>query len=142
MQMPPLRERVGDVPFLARHLMDQLAASRGRSAPRIDTEVLDAMERYTWPGNVRQLENVLRRISLLAGDAAITRGVLETDADLARMFLGKQATAGPMLSMVKTEEEQIRRALDAAAGNRDHAARLLGISRATIYRKMREYSLR
>jgi Nif-specific regulatory protein len=141
-QLPPLRERVGDVPFLAGHLMEQIASARGRAAPRIEAEILDAMERYPWPGNVRQLENVLRRISLLAGDATITRRVIESDAGLALMFLGKQAEMGPLLSMVKTEEEQIRRALEAAAGNRDRAARLLGISRATIYRKMREYSLR
>ena len=141
-QLPPLRERVGEVPFLVGHLLEQIAAARGRATPRIDSEILDAMERYSWPGNVRQLENVLRRVSLLAGDGAITRGLIEADADLSRMFLGKQAQAGPLLSMVKTEEDQIRRALDAAAGNRDRAARLLGISRATIYRKMREYSLR
>jgi Nif-specific regulatory protein len=141
-QLPPLRERIGDVPFLAGHLMEQIASARGRAAPRIDAEILDAMERYPWPGNVRQLENVLRRISLLAGDAPITREVIESDSGLALMFLGKQAEMGPLLSMVKTEEEQIRRALEAAAGNRDRAARLLGISRATIYRKMREYSLR
>jgi DNA-binding NtrC family response regulator len=141
-QLPPLRERVGDVPFLAGHLMEQIASSRGRATPRIESEILDAMERYPWPGNVRQLENVLRRVSLLAGDATITRGVIESDADLARMLLGRQAPTGPLLSMVKTEEEQIRRALEAAGGNRDRAARLLGISRATIYRKMREFSLR
>ena len=141
-QLPPLRERIGDVPFLAGHLMEQIAAARGRPAPRIEAEILDAMERYPWPGNVRQLENVLRRVSLLGGDATITREVIESDSGLALMFLGKQAEMGPLLSMVKTEEEQIRRALEAAAGNRDRAARLLGISRATIYRKMREYSLR
>jgi two-component system response regulator HydG len=141
-QLPPLRERLGDVPFLAVRLLEQIASARGRTMPRIDAEILDAMERYAWPGNVRQLDNVLRRISLLAGDAPITREVIESDADLARMFLGKQDAAGPLLSMVKTEQEQIRRALDAAGGNRDRAARLLGISRATIYRKMREYSLR
>jgi Nif-specific regulatory protein len=141
-QLPPLRERVGDVPFLAGHLMEQIASARGRVAPRIEADILDAMERYPWPGNVRQLENVLRRVTLLAGDATITRKVIESDAGLALMFLGKQTEMGPLLSMVKTEEEQIRRALEAAAGNRDRAARLLGISRATIYRKMREYSLR
>jgi transcriptional regulator with GAF, ATPase, and Fis domain len=141
-QLPPLRERLGDVPFLVGHLLEQIASARGRVAPRIESEVLDAMERYPWPGNVRQLENVLRRVSMLAGDLTITRGVIELDADLSRMLFGKQAVAGPLLSMVKTEEEQIRRALEAAGGNRDRAARLLGISRATIYRKMREYSLR
>ncbi len=141
-QLPPLRERVGDVPFLAGHLLEQIASARSRATPRIETEILDAMERYPWPGNVRQLENVLRRVSLLAGDSPITRKIIESDADLARMFLGKQASMGPLLSLVKTEEEQIRRALEASAGNRDRAARLLGISRATIYRKMREYTLR
>jgi transcriptional regulator with PAS, ATPase and Fis domain len=141
-QLPPLRERIGDVPFLAVRLIDQIASARGRVTPRIDSEILDAMERYPWPGNVRQLDNVLRRVSLLAGDAPITREVIESDADLARMLLGKHDATGPLLSMVKTEQDQIRRALDAAAGNRDRAARLLGISRATIYRKMREYSLR
>ena len=141
-RMPPLRERVGDVTLLVGHLLEQIAAARGRATPRIDAEVLDALEIYPWPGNIRQLENLLRRVSLLAGDAAITRDVVESDADLARMLFGKPAAAGPVLSMVKTEEEQIRRALEAAAGNRDRAARLLGISRATIYRKMREFSLR
>jgi Nif-specific regulatory protein len=141
-QLPPLRERVGDVPFLTGHLLEQIASARGRVTPRIDADVLDAMERYPWPGNVRQLENVLRRVSLLGSDKTITREVIESDSDLTRMFLGKEAATGPVLSMVKTEQEQIRRALDAAGGNRDRAARLLGISRATIYRKMREYSLR
>jgi len=141
-QMPPLRERIGDVPFVAAHLVEQLARAKGRPSPRIDVEVFDALERYSWPGNVRQLENVLRRILLLAGDGSVTLKVLESDGDLARMLLGKEQEAGPLLSLDKTEQEQIRRALEAAAGNRDRAARLLGISRATIYRKMREYSLR
>jgi Nif-specific regulatory protein len=141
-QLPPLRERIGDVPFLVAHLLGLIAAARGRPTPRVEPEVLDAFERYPWPGNVRQLENVMRRVSLLAGDATITRAVVESDDDLARMIFDKSPSAGPLLSMVKTEEEQIRRALDAAGGNRDRAARLLGISRATIYRKMREFSLR
>jgi Nif-specific regulatory protein len=140
--LPPLRERVGDVPFLARHLLEQAAAARNRPSPRIEAAVLDAMEKYPWPGNVRQLENLLRRIALLAGDGPIDRSVIESDPELARMFLGRQIETGPLLSLDKTEQEQIRRALEAAAGNRDRAARLLGISRATIYRKMREYRLR
>jgi len=60
---------------------------------------------------------------------------------LARLFLGKQADFVPVMSMAKGEEDQIRRALEASAGHRDRAARLLGISRATIYRKMREYKI-
>jgi transcriptional regulator with GAF, ATPase, and Fis domain len=139
--LPPLRDRIGDVPFLAGRILERVASSRGRPAPRIDAEVLDAFERYPWPGNVRQLENLLRRVVLLAGDAPISRSVLESDPELARIFLGKQTNFVPVMSIARGEEEQIRRALEASAGHRDRAARLLGISRATIYRKMREYKI-
>jgi len=140
--LPPLRERIGDVGLIATHLLSRIAKSRGRETPRIDAEIVDAFERYPWPGNVRQLENVLRRLVLHAGDAEINRRVVEADPELAQMLLGKQRAFTPVLSIAKSEEEQIRRALEASGGNRDRAARLLGISRATIYRKMREYALR
>jgi transcriptional regulator with GAF, ATPase, and Fis domain len=140
--LPPLRERIGDVGLIAGHLMERIAKTRGRTTPRIEADVLDALERYPWPGNVRQLENVLRRFVLHAGDGAITRRVVEADPELAQMLLGKQQAFTPVLSIAKSEEDQIRRALEASGGNRDRAARLLGISRATIYRKMREYALR
>jgi transcriptional regulator with PAS, ATPase and Fis domain len=139
--LPPLRDRIGDVTYLAGRILDRLCAARGRPTPRVESEVLDAFERYSWPGNVRQLENLLRRIVLLAGDSPITQDVLATDAELSRLFLGKQTDFVPVMSIAKGEEEQIRRALEAASGHRDRAARLLGISRATIYRKMREYKL-
>jgi Nif-specific regulatory protein len=139
--LPPLRERVGDIPYLASQLLERIASARGRPTPRIDADVLDAFERYAWPGNVRQLENLLRRIVLLAGDAPISKTVLEGDVELSRLFLGKQPSFVPVMSIAKGEEDQIRRALEAAAGHRDRAARLLGISRATIYRKMREYKI-
>jgi Nif-specific regulatory protein len=139
--LPPLRDRIGDVSFLVGRILERIAASRGRPAPRIDADVLDAFERYPWPGNVRQLENLLRRVVLLAGDATISRSVLESDLELSRLFLGKQANFVPVMSIARGEEEQIRRALEASAGHRDRAARLLGISRATIYRKMREYKI-
>ena len=139
--LPPLRERIGDVPLLAGHLLRQIAAARGRPAPRIEPDVIDALERYPWPGNVRQLENMLRRLALLAGDGPISRRVIDTDPELSRILLGKQEAFVPVMSMEKSEADQIRRALEASAGNRDRAARLLGISRATIYRKMRGYGL-
>jgi Nif-specific regulatory protein len=140
--LPPLRERIGDVGLIAGHLLERIAKARGRATPRMDTDVLDALERYPWPGNVRQLENVLRRLLLHSGEGAITRRVVEADPELAQMLLGKQRAFTPVLSIAKGEEDQIRRALEASGGNRDRAARLLGISRATIYRKMREYALR
>jgi DNA-binding NtrC family response regulator len=139
-QLPALRERAGDVALLTDHFLERIARERGRKPPRLEREVLELLERYAWPGNVRQLENVLQRLSLLAGERAITREVLESDEGLRQVFLPR-AQAAPLFSLEQTEREEIRKALEAAAGNRDRAARLLGISRATIYRKIREYRL-
>jgi Nif-specific regulatory protein len=140
--LPPLRERPGDVALLTASLIERIAKERGRATPRVENEVLDLLERYPWPGNVRQLENVLQRLSLLAGDGAVTLSLLQSDENLRRTFLGDRTPAVPVLSLAKNEEEQIRRALKEAAGNRDQAARLLGISRATVYRKIKEYGIR
>jgi len=141
-RMPPLRERPGDVPLLTGHLMERIARERGREAPRIDGEVVDLLERCAWPGNVRQLENAIQRLALLAGDGPVTLRTVRSDEGLRRALLGERDPSVPVLSLSKTEEEQIRRALKESRGNRDRAAKLLGISRATIYRKLREYGIR
>ncbi len=140
-QLPPLRERPGDVPLLTERLLDRIAGERSRPAPRLGREVLDLFERYSWPGNVRQLENTLHRLLVLAGDGPIDVSLIESDAGLRSALLGSPASSEPMLSLSRTEKEQIRLALSASGGNRDRAARLLGISRATIYRKIKEYRL-
>ncbi len=140
--LPPLRERPGDVALLTASLIERIAKERGRATPKVEDAVLDVLERYSWPGNVRQLENVLQRLSLLAGDGAITLALLEADENLRRTFFGDRTPAVPVLSLAKNEEEQIRRALAEAGGNRDRAARMLGISRATVYRKIKEYGIR
>ncbi len=139
-RLPALRERAGDVALLTGHFLERIARERGRKPPRLEREVLELLERYAWPGNVRQLENVLQRLSLLAGERAITREVLESDEGLRQVFLPR-AQVAPLFSLEQTEKDEIRKALEAAAGNRDRAARLLGISRATIYRKIKEYRL-
>jgi Nif-specific regulatory protein len=140
-QIPALRERADDVALLVGHFLRRIAGQRGREAPRIDAEVMQLLAAYAWPGNVRQLENVVQRLSLLAGDAPITRRLLEEDTGL-RQLLG---TAAPKpesaMSLEVSEREQIVRALRATQGNRSRAARILGISRATIYRKLKEYGL-
>ena len=140
-QLPPLRERPGDIPLLASHLLERISLQRARPAPRVDREVMDLFERYSWPGNVRQLENALQRLALLAGDGAVTRELVESEPELKRMLLASAASPEAVFSLERSERDQIDRALRAADGNRDRAARLLGISRATIYRKIKEYGL-
>ncbi len=138
-QLPPVRERPGDVRLLVGHLLDRIAKQRRRPAPRVEQDVMALLERYGWPGNVRQIENSLQRLALLAGDRPISRSVIESDAELARSLLAPPGSGESAFSLERSERQQIARALAAAGGNRDRAARLLGISRATIYRKIREY---
>ena len=140
-QLPPLRERTGDIPLLVDHMMARISKERGREAPRVTAEVMALLEGYPWPGNVRQLENSLQRLALLAADGPITRSVVEADDGLSRALLGDLDTRQPIYSLERNEMEQIRRALETCGGNRNRAARMLGISRATIYRKIKEYDL-
>ncbi len=140
-ELPPLRERPGDIPLLVAHFLERIGRERGRAAPRVASDVLAAFERCSWPGNVRQLQNVLLRLALLAGEGPITLGVLESDATLRRTLLGEPEVAAPVFSLEAGEREVLRRALEASRGNRVHAARLLGISRATLYRKLERHGL-
>jgi transcriptional regulator with GAF, ATPase, and Fis domain len=141
-QLPALRERHGDIPLLVSHMLERIARERDRDVPIVDPDVLEILERYPWPGNVRQLENVLQRLALLAGDDAITRSLIEEEEALRRALLGGLGDDEPVFSLERSEREQIRRALESCGGNRNRAAKLLGISRATIYRKIKEYDLR
>ena len=140
-RVPPLRERGEDIPLLVEHFLRKIARERGRPVPKLRAAVMEALERYRWPGNIRQLENTLQRLALLAGDGPITTAALESDAELRRTVLGSATDAAPVFSLERTEEQKIREALQAAEGNRTRAAKMLGISRATIFRKIKQYGL-
>ncbi len=140
-QLPPLRDRPGDVPLLVDHFLRRISRERGQSVPKIRSNVMALLEQYTWPGNVRQLENHIQRLALLAGDGPITMATVESDRGLRRALLGERAGQTPVYSLEHNEREQIRQALGATHGNRTQAAKLLGISRATIFRKIKEYGL-
>jgi DNA-binding NtrC family response regulator len=137
--LPPLRERPGDIPLLVHHLLDRISRERGRPAPLVERDVMEMLERYAWPGNVRQLENAIHRLAIHARDNVISRDAVEADGGLTKMFLAPEK--GSLFSLQRTEKVQIERALEACGGNREKAAALLGISRATIFRKIREYNL-
>jgi Nif-specific regulatory protein len=139
--LPPLRDRPGDLPLLVDHFLRKIARERDRSSPRLRAPVVDLLETYHWPGNIRQLENVLQRLTLLAGEAPITVSVVESDRELRRTLIGETDDSAPIYSLERSEEQRIREALRAASGNRTRAAKLLGISRATIFRKIKQYGL-
>jgi Nif-specific regulatory protein len=135
-EIPPLRERPGDVALLASHVLEQIAAERGRSPWVIDDEAMALFERYPWPGNVRELQNTLQRLSLLAGDRAVSAALIESDPVLRRTLMAADEDGKRSFLLTSGEKDQLHRAIKAAGGNHRKAAALLGISRATLYRKL------
>jgi DNA-binding NtrC family response regulator len=148
--MPPLRARDGDVATLARHFATAVGDSLGRPGARLDDEALALLALQPWPGNVRQLQNFVERLVVL-GDAPVI-GRADVDRELARSSSGRPPPAGdrrdgrrPELSLDaqrrETEKEALVRALAQAGNNRTRAARILLVSRRTLYNKLREHGL-
>jgi transcriptional regulator with PAS, ATPase and Fis domain len=140
--IPPLRARPGDVLLLAEKLVESLNARGGRRVERLGPSVRRAFERYSWPGNVRELRNVLE-YAYVVGE-----GPVIVDADLPPEILDGQAEDTmapavnrpaplPPLGNSSPEADRLRRALERAGGNRDRAAQMLGMSRSTLWRKMK-----
>jgi transcriptional regulator with GAF, ATPase, and Fis domain/tetratricopeptide (TPR) repeat protein len=138
--VPPLRERIEDLPLLARRLLERLAPAGAPPLAPSDG-LLARLAAWEWPGNVRELENVLARLSLHARRGVIDEESLAGDPDLARQFGVAPAVDGAPASLDRAERDAIRRALQITRGNRERAARLLGIGRATIFRKIRQLGL-
>ena len=140
--LPPLRERGDDILLLAHHFLEQHAVKYGRALPVFDASAVEALHAHRWPGNVRELQHVLERAVLLCrGDAIVAADLgLEAPSRLANHAPG--ATAGvATLNLEQNERELIRRALAACAGNVNEAARLLGLSRSGLYRRLQRYGL-
>jgi two-component system, NtrC family, response regulator AtoC len=142
--VPPLRERRGDVPLLARHFADQVARKLGRTAPEITAGALARLEAYPWPGNVRELRNVIERAMIL--DPA--RGL--EDVDLAPGAAAPPLPEGTPLverelnlreALNKLERELLVEAHRRAGGVRKDAARLLGIDPRNLSYYMRKHEL-
>jgi serine/threonine-protein kinase PknK len=134
--IPPLRDRLDDLAWLAPALVDRAAASLDRRAPRIARDAMAALMRHDWPGNVRELENVLTKAMVLADADTIRATDLELHATAAphRRIVSRSAHA-------EAEKRRIETALVAAGYNVAEACRTLGIPRATMYRKLKRYGI-
>jgi DNA-binding NtrC family response regulator len=127
--IPPLRERGGDIPLLARFFVNKYNA-RYQTDARLMESGLKALQECTWPGNVRQLQHLIERLTILAPGGRID-GENVRDA-LAAMEARDHAAE----TLADAEAEQIRRVLAATGGNKSRAAQILGIERKTLYRKL------
>ncbi|QHI69897.1 sigma-54-dependent transcriptional regulator [Tichowtungia aerotolerans] len=135
--LPPLRERVGDIPLLLKHYLDEFNAENGRDIEGFAPEALDLLTSYNWPGNVRELRNVVEQTVVLS------RGKRIGARDLP-VHIREVSSEGPVVSLGNgtledLEKQALMQALKACAGNRTRAAEQLGISRRTLHRKIAEY---
>ncbi len=139
--MPPLRERKEDIPLLVEHFLTRATESGTAPRKRLDISALQLLLRYDWPGNVRELENEILKLTVLTPHEVITQQDLASQPDLFEKLTQIEAQDERSLGLREMERRQIERALAAAGGNRAKAAQMLGISRATIYRKLREHAI-
>jgi two-component system nitrogen regulation response regulator NtrX len=142
-QLPPLRERLEDLPALVAHLAERV---RPRQAARFTEAALEALASYSWPGNVRELANLVERLSILSGpvvDAPAVRQVLRGSSASAPTAPSPTALLGRPLSETLDEFERsiIGAAVAQAQGNMAEAARILQTDRANLYRRMRRLGL-
>jgi two-component system response regulator HydG len=145
--VPPLRERGEDVALLARHFAAVYAKRHGRRAPSLSREALDRLCAYPWPGNVRELQNYIERAMALGGDGEIGDFDLPRPVPLERNLVttpsnisGGPSVRGPgLLSLAEVERKHILHVLASVEGNKRLAARVLGIDRRTLYRKLEAY---
>jgi DNA-binding NtrC family response regulator len=132
--LPPLRERVVDIPLLAQHFLTHLA---GASAPVLTPDAIALMQAYPWPGNIRELRNVIERLVLLARNGE--REIRAQDVPLVTAAMASRPAVGSATTLAELERQHIDAVLAQTNWHQGHAARILGISSKTLYRKIREY---
>jgi len=140
LQLPPLRDRKEDIPLLVEHFLDKEAQASGNTAKRVADDALTLLLRYHWPGNVRELENEVKKLAVFSAGDVITLEDINEHHDLFQK-LTDLSMESPLESIEEVERKQIVRALLETSGHRGKAAHLLGISRATIFRKIKAYGI-
>jgi two-component system response regulator HydG len=144
-RLPPLRERKDDIPQLGAHSLKELARRHGKQVPKVSPAVWKAFEGYDWPGNVRELRNLLESMLVLDLDGELAIDDLPEDAGVKPGVGGASACppGGPDHLIGRPLEEVERyfmeKALERTGGNREEAAKLLGIGERTLYRKLQEW---
>jgi DNA-binding NtrC family response regulator len=137
LRTPALRERIEDIPILAEQILQQLLSTMGRGPLQLTEEASKALQRYSWPGNIRELRNVLERAALLSEGDVIHKTGLEFEASPENPV----AMVDPLMPLAELERLHIERMLDAENGNVIRTAERLGISRSSLYVKIQQYGL-
>ncbi len=145
-EVPPLRDRRDDIPFLVAHFVNRFAEKLRCGIGEVDPEVMNVLYGYSWPGNVRELENVIERALVLCRGKTVgledlppeVRKSSSTEDGLGTLFLGEKNLSDTLDTI---EEKMIREALKKAGHVQAQAAKALGISRSNLQYKMKKYGL-
>ena len=136
-QVPPLRERIEDIPVLAEFFLERLCADLGRGEIHLDPESTRALQSYSWPGNVRELRNVIERAVLLSENKTIRLKDLHFDGARG----SKSAYVDSNLTLLELEKQHIERVLAEEHGRVEKAAKRLGIPRSSLYQKIKKHQI-
>jgi DNA-binding NtrC family response regulator len=139
--LPPLCERVGDIPLLAEHFLRLYCTQHNKEKLGFSDEAMQYLERYAWPGNIRELENVIERAALLSKGKFI--GIEDLPSSITQEQ-GQHKAYRPMSlkeAMAEPEKKIIRQLLEANQWNRQATAKALQINRTTLFKKMKQYGL-
>ena len=145
LELPPLRDRPGDIPMLLEDLGGQAARAHGQRPPRYTAMALRLLRRYTWPGNVRELRNLCERMAILSPGREVAPDDLPMEirrGDAPRADAPTFQLPSTGINLNGLEAELIRQALALAAGNKSRAARLLGLTRDTLLYRMEKHLIK
>jgi DNA-binding NtrC family response regulator len=137
LSFPPLRERIEDIPIVAQYLLNKVSADLGRGELILDDDSIRTLQAYSWPGNIRELRNVIERAVLLSDQRIITIKDLHFD--------GHSSIGAPLLdtrlTLLELEKQHIERVLQEEHGKVEKAAKRLGIPRSSLYQKIKKYQI-
>jgi len=137
--LPPLRERKEDIPLLVRHFLHGPAERRGENHRDVSPLAMQTMLEYSWPGNVRELENAIERAKICRRGEVIDQAALPAEIRRGRAAPRRGETPGG--GAAETESERLKTAIASCGGNRTEAAARMGISRVTLWRKLKQLGI-
>ena len=135
LSLPPLRERIEDIPVLSNHIVGELAADVGTANLELGGAALRALQSYSWPGNTRELRNVLERVVLVAGRDVMADPDFRFDVQIEQYLSG----VGQFRTLEEMERTYIQQVLRKERGRVQSAAKTLGIPRSSLYHKLKQY---
>ena len=136
--LPPLRDRKDDIPLLIRHFLNKYRRQFGKAVSEVEREALEILRQYPFPGNVRELENIIERAVALTDRTAV--GPQDLPGDLQQLSISN-LESGHWLTLAEKEKEYIQQVLIKTSGRKSSAAEILKIPRTTLWRKMKRLGL-